>query len=231
MPVVPTAFVSAAQAGCGVRHQPRTVTTDDMKRANCPARYWTAEWDKLPLTAAYTETLTHFRDTLPTLLDQGVGVYLWSPENGTGKTAVAALFVIAAIQHGYSAFFVRSSEMKEAVVENQRFDDTTTLRERLREVEILVIDDLGKEHKGASGFAEGLLEDVVRDRTQWRRSTFFTSNLNPKQLAGIYSADFADVLKECTMPVLMGGPDKGGKLWREEERQRLKALLPKGSNG
>ena len=213
-------------------HRPQPVTTDDLKRANCPQRYWTAKWELIPPEARYVGEVLHYRDTLPTLLDQGVGLYLWSPENGTGKTALAALFVIAALANGYSAFFIRSSEMKEAVVENQRYDESTTLREHLRQVDMLVIDDLGKEHKGASGYAESLLEDVVRDRTQWKRATFFTSNVGPDKLASIYSADFADVLKECMLAVWVGGPREGGKAWREDERQRLQALRPaRSANG
>lgn len=209
----------------------RTLTADDLHRANVPERYWTASFKQVPPSAPYRATFAKYVRNLDEHLAAGEGLYLWSALNGTGKTALAAIALRHALGLGHTGYFIRSQAAKEAmqVPERKMFDEVTTVDERMRAVTLLVLDDFAKEHRTASGFAEAALEDLIRERVQRKKTTIITANVGPHKLApkvpgevGLFTVDLAEVLKESVAPIEIVGEAEGGVNWRAALGRDLK---------
>lgn len=202
------------------------LTHDDLERANIPARYWQGvALSNIPVAAHHRHTVLRYFRAFDEMQEAGVGLFLWSSANGTGKTAIACIAAMHALARGLSTFYYRSEDLKEATINRTPFTGTTTVYDRARDVDFLVIDDLGKEYKGASGYIESVIENLLRERIQRMRVTFITSNIAPSNLKTVFSLDVAEVMKEALITVKVADPSEGGKLWREEKRRAIKALL------
>lgn len=194
------------------------LTTADLLRANIPRRYWEVSFDKVPETAPYRGAVQKYLTNLGQHLERGEGLFLTHPTNGTGKTALAALVAKRALRLGYRAYYTMSEVYKTAVVQNQMFDEAQTVYDRARDVELLVLDDFGKEHKGASGWIESELENLIRERVQQRKTTVLTANILPQAISTHFTEDLASLLREGCYILLIPGEDSGGKNWRDEHK-------------
>jgi len=194
-------------------------------RANLPRLYWEATMQQVPETAPYRGAIRRYGTEMPRWLRDGVGLYLWSAENSTGKTALACILAMHALKLGRSVLFVRAQELKDGRIESVVFEDRTTLWDRVGAVDLLVLDDLGKEYRGTSSqYAETLMEDVVRSRVQQQRSTILTSNISPDKLKDEYSMDMKEVLREAMLVVPVPGA-AGGVAWRSKTTAQLRAAF------
>lgn len=75
------------------------------------------------------------------------------------------------------------------------------------EVDLLILDDLGNEHRTASGWAENILERVVRTRYYAGLPTITTSNLTQDEIGKAYRPSFASFLLEIGQGVMVLGKD------------------------
>jgi len=214
----------------------RDLTPADLQRANIPERYWSATFKDVPKGAEHWGPVKTYLTDLESFLDNGEGLYLWSVENGTGKTALATLILRRALRLGYTGYYTRSEAAKRAmqVPERVLFDEATTVEQRLRAVDVLVLDDFGKEYRSQNGsmFTESAIEDLVRERVQRRKVTLYTANIPPRKLAdnGLFTVDLADVLRESVGHIEVVGPDRGGKLWRRDAATDLMDRLYDGDS-
>jgi len=188
-----------------------------------PKAYWEASLDKvLPTDSAHYKAVAEFVHRADEMVRMGVGLLLWGP-NDQGKTGCAAVCLKAARQAGHSCLFARAERLRTAELSpRETFDGNITLVQRARRVGCLVIDDLGKEHRGESGFAHRFIEDLVRDRISEKLSTFITTNMNPKKgdLEKAYSKSFEHVVRSVIYPVPVIGHN-----YREGQAQETAALF------
>lgn len=192
----------------------------DVQRANIPELYWDANLDKIPDHMAYKEKVSNYLSKFQTMMGEGVGLYLWALENGTGKTSIASLVAKEALRYGHTVYFEESSRLKTKLVNRDQFEEGTSVDERIAMVDLLILDDIGKEYRTSSGYAENVIESLVRTRVQHKKVTIMTGNLNPKDMQKLYSGDFAALLKESVVPINVTGHD-----FREERAKKLAQLL------
>ena len=198
----------------------RKLTIGDVKRANLPERYWDASLNAIPEHLDYKHKIKKYLDNLVEMMDQGIGLYLWSAENGTGKTSVSALIAKEALRYGKTVFFEESSRLKGMLINKEQFEEGTSIEERMMMVDVLILDDVGKEYRTSSGYAENVIETLLRARVQKLKTTIMTGNVHPKDMKKIYSEDFAALLKESVVPVNVTGHD-----FREARAKALSKLL------
>ena len=110
--------------------------------------------------------------------------------------------------------------MKAALIRAEEFEENIPIERRIRTVDLLVLDDVGKEYRTESGFAENTIESVLRDRSQSMRPTILTSNLRPNKIEQVYSADLAALLRETMIPLRISGYD-----WRAVKAEELRQML------
>ena len=106
-------------------------------------------------------------------------------DNGQGKTLLAIALCSAALKRGKSALLVTSADLIHDDLE--RMDGGgRKLFDRAGSVDVLALDDLGKE--SASQYATAIIYEVVNGRSESRRPTVVTTNLGGCELV----AHFAD---------------------------------------
>jgi DNA replication protein DnaC len=137
-------------------------------------------------------------------LNSGGGLILWG-ENGTGKTSAAIVIAKEARRRGAPALFVNAEDLRRASIEKELFHEEMTLMDRAREVDVLVIDDLGKDHRGQTGYSDTLFENLIRFRSANCRTTIVTTNLKLVRLRDRYGASMMSVMKETMTPVAAEG--------------------------
>lgn len=184
----------------------------DLERMRVPRRYWDATLALAPAEAAqkarkYVSESRYIR---------GEGLYLWG-SLGIGKTALAAVILMELRRRGHTALFVESAELVQKIMSREMFDWDVSWDERVRDVEVLVIDDLGTEHHDAGGAIERILEGVLRGRLQVKKPTIVTSNIAPlklgphqvdgRKMAGVYRQKFLSLVTEGLYPIKVDGPN------------------------
>lgn len=186
------------------------LTKGILERTRIPRRFWNTKYEQVPQSVhGY---LGKYLRAVDEMLDAGEGLLLWGP-NGVGKTSIATLIGFEVARRGGTTYFATAESLRLASIERTMFDDETTVMERAQEVELLIIDDLGKEHRSESAYAERLIENLLRVRLAQKRATIITTNLPlvgdaSKRIAGlntVYSTSMLEVLRECVLPLDVEG--------------------------
>lgn len=196
------------------------MTVADMKRANVPPRFWNVKLSEIPEHLEYRDKVRKYLEKMDEMLENGIGLFLYSDENSTGKTSIAVLALKQALRLRRTAYFEESGRLKAALIRAEEFEENIPIERRIRTVDLLVLDDVGKEYRTESGFAENTIESVLRDRSQSMRPTIMTSNLKPNKIEQVYSADLAALLRETMIPLRISGYD-----WRAVKAEELRQML------
>jgi DNA replication protein DnaC len=125
-----------------------------------------------------------------TKAQKGENLFIWSQNNGTGKTHLAWLFLHARKGHTYDTAMIHFSDF--LTLKHSMYPSAEEREElgTLRTVKTLLIDDvsftdLGKEDVQ---YARRALKDILDWRLEHKFATVFTSNLSPTQLEDIFGA-------------------------------------------
>ena len=128
----------------------RALTEYDLKLMGLPPRYWPDDGAGNGVSFSgvsegrHKEAARNYLRKLPEMLVQGYGMFLCGPY-GTGKTALAALICHEARRIESIVYFIRAFELKDAIVHDRMWDEGVLVADRVKKVDLLVIDDLGKE--------------------------------------------------------------------------------------
>jgi KaiC/GvpD/RAD55 family RecA-like ATPase len=186
----------------------RRLTEEDLERMRIPRRFWGVSLEGCSSAVDGTKpsirkTVELYLGQLDEMLSRGVGLLLWS-DNGSGKTSAAVLVAKEARRRGATVLFVTSEGLRSAVLNKTRFDVEQTMWDRALDVDLLILDDVGKEHRDQQGFGERLLEDLIRQRSANQRTTFMTTNMSPLQMKEgefAYKPSMLKVMQESVVPV------------------------------
>ena len=200
----------------------RELTEADMQRMRIPQRHWGASFGEI--SDDPKETVGKYLDQLDKFLSKGVGLLLWG-DNGRGKTAAAAVVAKEARRRGKKVLFVEAADLKRAVIEKVAFDEESTVWERARTVDLLVLDDLGKGAQDSTGFGARILDELVRYRNARLCATLVTTNMSPRgeQMESELKRSTLHTFKECMVPGKFTGRDR-----REDAKSELVQMLTTG---
>lgn len=204
------------------------LTTERLLRARIPKKYWDASLGEVPEEDEHRKSVIAFLNNLKDAMARGVGLFLWSSENATGKTALLCIIGRVALAKSMSVLFLRSEELATTRLNDQAYDENLTMFDRASTVDVLLVDDVGKEVVGrqsTAGFREQLFEDLIRSRAQAGLVTCITSNLAPSHIKQRFqSEDLASVLRESTIGVEV----KSSRKWRHEVARENRSLIEEG---
>lgn len=144
----------------------------------------------------------------------GKGMMLFG-RNGTRKSTLAAS-VLTDVQYlspSYRVYYIRFSDWKRALTDTftkEETERTVIARQMLKLTELshlLVLDDIGQEHRTNSGFTESSLHELLRVRYEAARPTIVTTNIEPEFMHGIYGDSFESFRHDAFHTYPMLGPD------------------------
>jgi DNA replication protein DnaC len=195
--------------------KPQALTEELLTRMNIGRRYWKAEMADLPETTAKGLFRRYMTD-LDSQYEGGWGLFIYGP-NGVGKTHASCAMLKEISKRGYSTYCTLADELKVAFIDGSRFDADNSIIDRVRKVDFLLIEDLGKEYSGnGSGFAELCFENLLRKRCRELLPTIITTNLSRKAFFERYKQSAASLAQECMVAVEMSGEDRRAAIGRDK---------------
>lgn len=160
---------------------------------NVPPEFWGIEAAELTETRALKAVRAYAAD-LRRQIVAGRGLLMVGP-NGTGKTASAILVLCAALRIEESIGFMSARDYVSTAY--ARDEDLSEWRARLARSRVLVLDELGKEHRAKdSEHAISELDDLLR----WRRGrmlpTLIATNYDAEQIRAAYGESIWSILQD-----------------------------------
>lgn len=131
---------------------------------------------------------------------------------GVGKTGIAAIIGMVAVRWGYSVYFVTHTELQELRFQKgfeQDLVDGAPVMERIRKVDLLVLDDFNEDFVGDGKFGPKDLAKLITRRNADGKSTIFTTRITGEQFADpkLSLRNLYDVMKETMPGILVEGRD------------------------
>lgn len=120
----------------------------------------------------------------------------------TGKTSLATMMLKAVLRAGHTALFLAYSDIRrvffEAVdvrVPPEVLRESPTVRERLRRVDALLLDDFGSVAFKKDSESMAAVESILRDRYNQKRGIILTTNLSPDELKEGFTESIYSLLR------------------------------------
>lgn len=180
-------------------------------RARIPRRYANVDFGQPPVTdmpQAVVRIVKRYVDQLDERLGEGRGLWFEGPQ-GTGKTTLAMLVSKHALAAGRSVAIYSVprilSEMR-ATFDDDSEMGSTELIDRLTEVELLQLDDLGAER--TSPWVLEQLYAVINARYEAQRAVIVTTNLGREALIEQVGARTVSRLTEMCDVIPLYGEDR-----------------------
>ena len=138
-----------------------------------------------------------YAEKLPSHLAAGEGLVLRGPV-GTLKTTLAVAVLQYCLQLGERALFLTMPSLIDSIFSAKAVSPEDWLRfeSRLRQVPLLVLDDLGAEW--GSSYVTSKIDAIFSERYNRKKSTSVTTNLAGQALRSRYPDRIIDRLRETT---------------------------------
>ena len=202
----------------------RELNTSDLERMRIPRRYWMARFDMLSddggddslksMVGRYISNMSEMR--------KAGGGFVFFGDNSVGKTCASVVLAKELRRRGNTVLFVESADLKNLVIGHVHFDEDDTYWDRAKNVDVLVLDDLGKGTHDTKGLGASLIDELISSRNSSQLVTIITSNLSPEdweEELGLKTSTI-HTLKECAIPVQVTGSDQ-----RKSSNKKLRELL------
>ena len=201
----------------------RKLTERDLVYMKLPAKFWTANFDRInegdakDVTSRYVFGLGHKFDP-GTIMSKGYSLLLWG-DNSRGKTSIAAVILKEARRRGFTCLFMFATDYRKFVIEREMFSDSHTYEQWAREVDMLVLDDFSKESgdEATGGGSERMYDDLLRHRYANLKPTIITTNGSAQRdIASRYGQSLVRLMEDSYVAVKVIGASQ-----REVEQQKL----------
>lgn len=191
------------------RIRPANLVTAQLEEANIPIDYWDCQFLNFSGPVEAREASKQYLKKLDEMLEEGIGI-LYAGGNGIGKSTLAMIIMKYLIRAGWDVYATSLGEMVETIQTSWKDIDNEELeayRKRCRESTFLLIDDIGKEHRGKTGFVQTVFDNLIRYRVQHRLPTFLTTNLTKEELRGTYGESALSLLEGRLATIVVSGED------------------------
>jgi DNA replication protein DnaC len=144
----------------------------------------------------------------------GKGLLLCGP-NGTRKTtlAVAVATEVQWLSPSLHVYYIRFKDWKDSLTATfspETTEESIAAAKRLliaKRVPLLVLDDIGQEHRTKTGFTEKELHELLRIRYESARPTIITTNITPENMESVYGTSFESFRHDAFYTLKMFGQD------------------------
>lgn len=178
----------------GDRHICNCAWQDLLRRhyllAHIPKGYWTYGPDEYYGDKGAWKFSEDYLSTWKGCKELGLGIEFYSEMQGTGKTFLISWVARQLIQRGESVFYTRFREIMGLY--DRPYDERKYEEERLRNIPVLVLDEVGVAISGAQNEYFAMeFETLIRARVDDNRVTLMTTNLTPDKLDNNYARTYS----------------------------------------
>jgi len=195
----------------------RPLVPADFERMNLPREFWTAKVQTVP--ESVRDTVARYLLNIDTMIERGAGMLLQGSA-GVGKSGIGALVCKEARSRGYTTYFMSVWELRESIRARVPFDDTFSVLDRCRDVDVLVLDGLRQEDAAERMFNARDMEELVVRRVARKFVTIVTTQLGMSDINRAFPG-FLEAVQGCIVAVSVQGAD----LRRELNQELQKVVL------
>jgi DNA replication protein DnaC len=182
--------------------------------------YWDKTLDDFKGDKLAKGIIIDYIENLKNAYEYGLSLGLSGP-HGVGKTLASNLILIAALDTKYKIYNITLAELLKLIKKPFTDDDTESIRlynEKVKNVDFLVVDDLGDEYtpKDFGAFCISEMSLLFRHRRRNCFPTIITTNLTKKDLEDKYGSSLSSLMKSNFKFITLSGRDyreKQGADW------------------
>lgn len=169
---------------CDSCNEQKWVPFNKKLNAGIPLVYCKKTWDDVSQSVLYDKQVQQYRANIKTNFEEGNGLVLWSykSQTGTGKTMVACLILEDALKLGYSIHYVTLTDLREAVYGHTPQHKTN--QRRYEEADVLLIDEVTDPDTAMGKLGDGernALYTILKARDKTMKPSIITSTVSPDQ--------------------------------------------------
>lgn len=203
--------------------RPRNITKAHLTSANIGEDYWVCDFANYMGPTSAKDVAKTYLKSLAELKQKGIGILFGGPP-GPGKTTAAVIILKYLARAGWDVWMTSLGEVVENIQKswNEKDEEAhAAFLEKCRTVTFLLIDDLGKEHAGPTGFSATVFDNLIRYRVQHRLPTFFTTNLTRNQIKHRYGDALLSLIEGKCQVVVVTGNDHRRTVLKKEVEERF----------
>jgi DNA replication protein DnaC len=191
--------------------------------AGIPPSYWGIGFDDFKGDKDAKRLVKLYCEHLAEAIEQGQGI-IFSGAHGTGKTTLACLIGKTALMDGFTVRYISIAKILDLI--NESFASPAAkhrLDTMIERVEILILDDLGKEYRGVREQLTPMmtmkLDSLLRERLNRIKVTIGTTNYDLKAIKDHYGESVLSAIYGACKVVEVKGGDyrtiKNEKFWKD----------------
>lgn len=201
--------------------KPKGLTLAHTTQSNIPEDYWDCDFSNYQGPTDAKTKVTNYLRELDVYKLEGVGFTLAGP-HGPGKTTLAMITLKYLARANWNVYATSLGEIVETIQRNwKEHEPDTELIDRTKTADFILIDDVGKEHRGGSGFVSTVFDNLIRYRVQHRLPTFLTTNYTKSELKGSYGESIISLLSGKNFTIEVAGDDHRTTVQRQNLKNRL----------
>ena len=172
-----------------------------LKFSGIPQNYWSYDLDNIHIDSIIIDQAKEFVKTV----DKTASLYLYG-ENSTGKTTVACVIAKELIKLNLNCFYILSSDAIDCLMatsgyNNSSDDEAMSLRNKLKDIDILIIDDIFDKNKSLywntqnNNLIVGQWDYLIRYRCSHKKKNIFTSNVDINKIYTDFGRSVGELLE------------------------------------
>jgi DNA replication protein DnaC len=164
-----------------------------------------------------------YADHLANARKHGISLFLYGP-NGTGKSLLSVSTLKAALRIGYRVQMTSLGGIIECYTDGwTNADRREAFNSRIKDVDFLLIDDVGKEYRSkSSDLVEVAFDNLIRYRTFRHKPFILTTNTDMTRLQNTYGKSLASLLMGRCYNIEVGGIDYRAAIQAKDITRLLK---------
>jgi DNA replication protein DnaC len=188
--------------------QSLTTWQKKMLNAGILEEFWGIDFEDYNGKREVKKLVKKYLKNIDNARDKGICLFLHG-SNGTGKTFLGIEVLKEAIRNGYSTQFTSLSGVVQTLTDGW-YDDKKRRQyeERIRDVDFLMIDDVGKEKRvSKNNLVAMTFDNLIRYRTFRNKPLILTTNSDIKSIKSEYGKSVVSLLLGKFIPVKVYGDD------------------------
>ena len=175
---------------------PKGIARAHLDRANIGEDYWACDFNNYLGPSSAADLAKTYLRRLDEMKSQGIGLLFAGPP-GPGKTTLAAIVLKYLARANWTCYMISLGDIVEHIQRgwSDKDEDSYELLDRAKKAHFLLIDDIGKEHAGPTGFSATVFDNLIRYRTQHRLPTILTTNLTEREIRNRYGDAFVSLIR------------------------------------